>query len=198
MARLGGNTVHAATAAIACGATVSVVTRRGEDFPADALDSLAAAGVDLSGVREVPGPTVRNWVVYESDGRRHWLYRTPEARSAEVAPTPEDLPAELVADADVVHVAAMPLANAEQVVAHLRLVAPTALITLDTHEDWTLGHRDRVLALAHEVDLFVPSLEELEELTGTTGVPDALAALAGYGLHTVVVKAGADGAYVLE
>ncbi|MFL6099204.1 MAG: PfkB family carbohydrate kinase [Actinomycetales bacterium] len=198
MARLGGNTVHAATAAIACGATVSVVTRRGEDFPADALDSLAAAGVDLSGVREVPGPTVRNWVVYESDGRRHWLYRTPEARSAEVAPTPEDLPAELVADADVVHVAAMPLANAEQVVAQLRLVAPTALITLDTHEDWTVDHRDRVLALAHQVDLFVPSLEELEELTGTTGVPDALAALAGYGLHTVVVKAGADGAYVLE
>jgi sugar/nucleoside kinase (ribokinase family)/D-arabinose 5-phosphate isomerase GutQ len=159
---------------------------------------LAAAGVDLAGVREVPGHTVRNWVVYESDGRRHWLYRTPEERSAEVAPAPEDLPAELVADADVVHVAAMPLANAEQVVAHLRLVAPAALITLDTHEDWTADHRDRVLALAHEVDLFVPSLEELEELTGATGVLDALAALAGFGLHTAVVKAGADGAYVLE
>lgn len=198
MARLGGNTVHTATAALACGATVSVITRRGEDFPVDALDSLAAAGVDLAGVRAVPGPTVRNWVVYETDGRRHWLYRTPEERSAEVAPTPEDLPAGLLEGAGVVHVAAMPLDNAERVVAHLREVAPTALVTLDTHEGWTAEHRDRVVTLARSVDLFVPSLEELEELTGVAGADPALAALAALEVNPIVVKAGADGAYVRE
>jgi sugar/nucleoside kinase (ribokinase family)/fructoselysine-6-P-deglycase FrlB-like protein len=198
MARLGGNSVHVATAAVVCGAPVALVTRRGADFPLDALDVLATAGVDLTGVREVAGPTVRNWVVYESDGRRHWLYRTPDGRSAEVAPTPADLPAELLESAAVVHVAAMPLSNAEQIVAHVRQVAPTALLTLDTHEAWTADVRDRVLALAGRVDLFVPSLEELEELTGATGAAAAIAALGRTGLHTAVVKAGADGAYVLE
>ena len=116
MARLGGNTVHSATAVLACGVPVAIVTRKGEDFPPEALDALAAAGADLSGVVAVPGPTVRNWVIYESDGRRHWLYRTPPARSAEVAPQPADVTRAGLEGAAVVHVAAMPLPNAERVV----------------------------------------------------------------------------------
>jgi sugar/nucleoside kinase (ribokinase family)/fructoselysine-6-P-deglycase FrlB-like protein len=198
MARLGGNTVHSATAALACGAAVAVVTRRGEDFPTQALDSLAAAGVDVSGVVEVAGPTVRNWVIYETDGRRHWLYRTPEGRSAEVAPRPEDLSAAVLQDAAVVHVAAMPLPSAEAVVAQVRHLAPSAEITLDTHEGWTAAVRDRVLELARMVTLFEPSLEELQELTGTGSAVDGLSVLEAAGVRRAVVKAGADGAYVLE
>ena len=38
--------------------------------------------------------------------------------------------------AAVVHVAAMPLGNAERIVAHARRAAPGALITVDTHESW--------------------------------------------------------------
>jgi sugar/nucleoside kinase (ribokinase family)/fructoselysine-6-P-deglycase FrlB-like protein len=198
MGRLGGNTVHCATAALAGGAAVAVVTRRGEDFPTEALEALAAAGADISGVVEVAGPTVRNWVVYEADGRRHWLYRTPEGRSAEVAPEPGDISPELLADAGVVHVAAMPLANAEAVVAHVRHLAPQVEVTLDTHEDWVGSVRDRALDLARQVTLFEPSLEELRELTGAQTAPDGLAALEAAGIRRAVVKAGGDGAYVLE
>jgi sugar/nucleoside kinase (ribokinase family)/fructoselysine-6-P-deglycase FrlB-like protein len=198
MGTLGGNTVHSATAARACGAEVAVVTRKGEDFSAEALDALAAAGVDVSGVVATSGPTVRNWVVYEHDGRRRWLYRTPEGRSAEVAPQPQDLTAEVLRGAAVVHVAAMPLRNAEQVVAAARVLAPDAFITLDTHEDWVAPVRDRLLALASAVDLFEPSLEELQELTSTRTAEDGLRALAEAGLAAAVVKAGADGAYLLQ
>jgi sugar/nucleoside kinase (ribokinase family)/fructoselysine-6-P-deglycase FrlB-like protein len=198
MGRLGGNTVHCATAALACGASVAVVTRRGEDFPPGALDALAAAGADVSGVVEVAGPTVRNWVVYEADGRRHWLYRTPEGRSAEVAPQPDDISPELLEGADVVHVAAMPLANAEAVVAHVRRLAPAAEITLDTHEDWGGAVRDRALELARRVTLFEPSFEELQQLTGAQAPPEGLAALEAAGIRRAVVKAGGDGAYVLD
>ena len=53
-----------------------------------ARSGCTAAGVDTTCVVDVAGPTVRNWVVYEADGRRHWLYRTPPGRSAEVAPLP--------------------------------------------------------------------------------------------------------------
>ncbi len=165
MGTLGGNTVHSASAALACGAAVAVVTRKGEDFAPEALDALAAAGADVSGVVATDGPTVRNWVVYEEDGRRRWIYRTPEGRSAEVAPQPQDLTPAVLQGAAVVHVAAMPLRNAEQVVAAVRALAPQARITLDTHEDWVAPVRDRLLALASAVDLFEPSLEELQELT---------------------------------
>jgi sugar/nucleoside kinase (ribokinase family)/fructoselysine-6-P-deglycase FrlB-like protein len=198
MGTLGGNTVHSATAALACGADVAVVTRKGEDFSPEALDALAAAGIDVSGVVATSGPTVRNWVVYEHDGRRRWLYRTPAARSAEVAPQPQDLNGEVLRGAAVVHVAAMPLLNAERVVAAARALAPGARITLDTHEDWVAPVRDRLLALASAVDLFVPSLEELQELTSTRTAEDGLRALAEAGLTAAVVKAGADGAYLLQ
>jgi len=206
MATLGGNSVHAATAVVTAGAGAALVARRGEDFPPGALTALAGAGIDLAGLADIPGPTVRNWVVYEADGRRHWLYRTPPERSAEVAPEPADLDPVLLRRAAVVHVAAMPLGNAERIVAHVRRQAPGALVTVDTHESWDAGVAGRVLALARQASLFVPSLAELAELTGA-GDPAAglralaaagLRALAAAGLRLAVVKAAAAGAYVLE
>ncbi len=198
MAALGGNSVHAASAVVVGGARAALVARRGEDFPADALETLAAQGIDVSAVVDVPGPTVRNWVVYESDGRRHWLYRTPPERSAQVAPQPVDLDPAQLALARVVHVAAMPLDSAEALVEAVRRLAPAATITLDTHESWGADVRSRVLALAGRVDVFVPSLEELVELTGATNALEGLAAMGAAGIACAVVKAGAAGAYVLE
>jgi len=198
MATLGGNSVHAATAVITAGASAALVARRGEDFPAGALDALAARGVDLSGLVEIAGPTVRNWVVYEDDGRRHWLYRTSPDRSEQVAPEPSDLTPDLLRRAVVVHVAAMPLGHAERIVARVREQAPGALITLDTHESWDSTIADRVLALAKSVDLFVPSMEELAELTGADSPVPALGVLAAAGLGRAVAKAAGSGAYVLD
>jgi sugar/nucleoside kinase (ribokinase family)/fructoselysine-6-P-deglycase FrlB-like protein len=196
MATLGGNSVHTAAAAAACGARVGLVARRGEDFPAEAFARLTAAGVDTTYVVDVLGPTVRNWVIYEPDGRRHWVYRTPIGRSAEVAPVPADA-APAVSGAGVVHVAAMPLANAEAIVAEILRVEPSAVITLDTHEGWASEPAARVLALAGAVDLFEPSLEELRDLTGDHTPTGGLRALERAGVRRAVVKAGAEGAYVL-
>jgi len=198
MATLGGNSVHAATAVITGEASAALVARRGEDFPADALTALAEAGIDVSGLVAIAGPTVRNWVVYEKDGRRQWLYRTPPERSQQVAPEPPDLAPELLGRAAVVHVAAMPLANAERIVAHVREHAPGAVITLDTHESWDAGAAGRVLALARSVDVFVPSQEELCGLVGADGPAAGLRALAEAGIGTAVVKAAGAGAYLLE
>ena len=198
MGSLGGNCVHTATAALVNGAEAAVVARKGEDFPDEALARLTSAGVDLTSITAVAGPTVRNWVVYEADGRRHWLYRTEAERSQEVAPTPDDLATGLVARAAVVHIAAMPLLNAELLVQAVREQNADAVITLDTHEDWVDGHQDRLLQLARQVDVFAPSREELAVLTGTSDAVAGCGALAARGLDRAVVKAGRDGAYVLD
>lgn len=197
MATLGGNSVHAATAAVTGGASAALAARRGEDFPPGALAALAGAGIDLAGLVDIPGPTVRNWVIYEADGGRRWLYRTPPGRSAEVAPEPADLDPALLRRAAVVHVAAMPLGNAERIVAQVRRQAPGALITIDTHESWDAGLAGRVLALARAADLFVPSAEELAEFAAAAGPVGGLRALAAAGLGQAVVKAAAAGCYVL-
>jgi sugar/nucleoside kinase (ribokinase family)/fructoselysine-6-P-deglycase FrlB-like protein len=198
MASLGGNSVHAATAVVTGGARAVLVARRGEDFPSAALASLTAAGVDVSCLVDIAGPTVRNWVIYEHDGSRRWLYRTPPERSAQVAPRPEDLPESALGLATVVHVAAMPLGHAERIVARVRQLAPEAFITLDTHETWEDAAADRVLELARTVGMFVPSLEELRPLTGVDDPAGGLAALADAGVSLAVVKAGSDGASLVE
>ena len=197
MARLGGNSVHAATAVVTAGAKAALIARRGDDFPRGALTALAEAGVDLGSLVEIAGPTVRNWVIYEEDGSRRWLYRTPADRSEQVAPQPEDLAGPALTRAAAVHVAAMPLGHAERIVAQVRRLAPGAVITLDTHETWGADVADRVLDLAREVDLFVPSQEELAVLAGAADPTAGLGYLTAAGVAVAVVKAGSAGAYLL-
>src|SRR6202047_3145140 len=70
MGTLGGNSVHAAAAALTWVRDVGVVARCGADFPAAALSRLREAGADTGGIRPVDGPTVRHWVIYEGHGTR--------------------------------------------------------------------------------------------------------------------------------
>ena len=196
MASPGGNTLHAAAGARIWGVSVGVVARVGADFPAAALDRLRDAGIDTLGLHRIPGPTVRNWVVYEQDGRRSWVYRTPPERSLEVAPCPEDLPAEWAARdgrTPVVHVAAMPFQSAARVVDHVRAHGP-AVVTLDTHEAWTVGRAELLALAGRQVDVFLPSREELVAIVGYDDPDKACRELLDEGVPAVVVKCGTEGA----
>lgn len=196
MGTLGGNCVHAAAAALTWTGDVGVVARCGTDFPAGTLARLREAGADIGGIRHIRGPTVRNWVIYEADGTRHWVYRTPRNRSAEVAPRPGDIPAAWLnrVPPPVVHVAAMPLAAASAILRSVRARASGAVITLDTHEDWQPG--TGVLEAARIADVFMPSREELAALMGYDDPQRAAAELTGMGVTCVVVKLGGEGALV--
>ncbi len=196
MGTLGGNSVHACAAALTWVSGVGIVARCGTDFPAPAIGRLREAGADTGGIRPIDGPTVRNWVIYEADGSRNWVYRTPPGRSAEVAPQPGDIPAAWLGrqPAPVVHVAAMPLAAAAAIVSSVRDRARGAAITLDTHEGWRRGAD--VLDAARLVDVFLPSREELAELVGYDDPPRAAGELTAAGVTCVVVKMGGDGALV--
>src|SRR6266700_7036866 len=195
MGTLGGNSVHAAAAALTWVGEVGVVARCGADFPAAALSRLREAGADTGGIRPVEGPTVRTWVIYVADGTRNWVYRTPRGRGADVAPRPADIPGGwLDRVPPVVHVAAMPLAAAAAIVRSVRARAAGAVITLDTHEGWRPG--EDVLDTARLVDVFVPSHAELTELTGCDDPEQAADGLLAAGVKCVVVKLGGDGALV--
>jgi fructoselysine-6-P-deglycase FrlB-like protein/sugar/nucleoside kinase (ribokinase family) len=196
MASIGGDCLYAALGARLWEPHVGIVTRRGDDFPADAWSRLQRLGISLDGVVDIPGPTIRNWVIYELDGRRNWIYRTPSSRPVEVAVRPEDMPPSWLAahPSPVVHVAAMPIEAAERIVESVRRQAPDAVIMLDTHEDYVRGYRDRLLRMAASVDVFLPSREELVDLVGFDDPPRALRELwPERGVPLVVAKLGKDG-----
>jgi sugar/nucleoside kinase (ribokinase family)/fructoselysine-6-P-deglycase FrlB-like protein len=197
MASLGGNTIHTGVAARVWGVSVGVVARVGDDFPAAALDQLRETGIDTAGLHPIDGPTVRNWVLYEADGRRTWVYRTTPERSLESAPRPEDLPGEWTGQqphVPIVHVAAMPYVSAQRMIEHVR-ASGRAVVTLDTHEEWAEG-RAEILSLARQVDVFLPSREELAGILGYDDPERACRELLSEGVPSVVVKCGADGAVV--
>jgi sugar/nucleoside kinase (ribokinase family)/fructoselysine-6-P-deglycase FrlB-like protein len=196
MGTLGGNSVHVCAAALAWLRDVGIVARCGADFPGRAINRLREAGADTGGIRPVDGPTVRNWVIYEADGSRHWVYRTPRERSAQVAPQPGDIPDAWLSQVPppVIHVAAMPLAAATAIVGSVRERASGAIIMLDTHEDWAPG--PGAIDAARLADVFLPSREELATLVGYDDPERAVVELTGAGLKCIVVKLGADGALV--
>ena len=199
MASVGGNSLYAALGARPWQPSVGIVTRRGDDFPGDLAAELEKLGIASAGVVEIPGPTVRNWVVYEANGDRHWIYRTPRERSAEVAVQAGDLPDAWISDGavPVVHVAAMPIDAAEAVVDAVRRKAPESLISLDTHEDYVASYRERLLALASRVEAFLPSRSELADLVGYDDPLRAIGELAArLATPIIVVKVGADGVLV--
>lgn len=200
MSSVGGNSLYTLLGARLWQSQVGVVTRRGEDFPRDLAEMLNSLVVAMDGIVAIAGPTVRNWVVYESNGERHWIYRTPRERSRQVAVQPGDVPvAWLKAEPPpVVHVAAMPLDAAEAIVDAVRRIAPRAIITLDTHEDYVVDYRRRLRALAARVSAFLPSRAELADLVGFDDPQRALMTLASLPPPIIVIKMGEEGVLVWD
>lgn len=200
MSSLGGNSLYTALGVRLWQPSVGVVTRRGEDFPRDFTSVLHRLGVATDGIVDIPGPTVRNWVVYENNGERHWIYRTSRERSREVAVQAGDLPAAWlgVEPPPVVHVTAMPLNAAEVIVDTVRRISPRAVITLDTHEDYVVDYRQRLRALAARVDAFLPSRAELADLVGYDDPRRALTTLVHLPTPLIVVKMGEQGVMVWD
>lgn len=200
MASMGGNTLYSALGVRLWQPSVGIVTRRGEDFPYDLAQVFAPLGIATGGVVNIPGPTVRNWVIYENNGDRHWLYRTPKERSREVAVRASDLPTEWLKGnpAPVVHIAAMPLEAAEAIVDAVRREAPRAIITLDTHEDYVVDYRQRLRVLAARVDAFLPSRSEVADLLGYDDPKRAMRELTDLPTPIIVIKMGGDGVMVWD
>ncbi len=200
MSSVGGNSLYTALGVRLWQPRVGLVTRRGEDFPRDFTSVLHGLGVATDGIVDIAGPTVRNWVVYENNGDRHWIYRTPRERSREVAVQPGDLPVEWleVEPPPVVHITAMPLAAAEAIVDAVRRLSARAIITLDTHEDYVVDYRQRLRDLAARVDAFLPSRAEVADLVGYDDPHRALSTLTSLPTPIIVLKLGADGVLVWD
>ncbi len=197
MASCGGDATYAALAASLWTRPVGVAAPAGSDFPAEHLAAIAAHGLDLGGVRSVPGPSIRYWVLYEADGRRTFVQRSPESAFVDTSPAWVDLPERFWA-ARTFHLAAMPLDAVEGLVAELRKRVAGVPITLDTHEDEVAGYQDRLRALMPAVAGFLPSREEVASWFGWDDPERAIVELGAMGQRFTIVKMGAAGSLVHE
>jgi ribokinase len=194
MGTVGGDVFYSGLGAALWGERVGLWSRVGDDFPAVHLEMLERAGLDTDGIRRLPGSTLRYWVLYEWDGRRHFIYRTPEERFYILSPEPKELPRHYADQARAVHVAALPFDNTALAVRHASTLPGKPLVTLDTHEDFVAGFQDRIAALLPMVTAFLPSREEVASWFGDDDPARYIVDLLAFGPESVVIKMGADGA----
>jgi sugar/nucleoside kinase (ribokinase family) len=194
MAEPGGAILYAALGATLWGLPTGVASVRGDDYPASALESLTARGVDLAGVRALGAPGLRTWLLYEGT-RRQVIHRLDRPSHADVSPVAAAIPAAW-RRARAFHLAPMPFDRQCDLVGDLSSIEgafvsldPYRLLTSDSVRDW----RD-VCSRVHALFL---SEDELE--VGSRDEPrPALKSLASGRLRFVLFKRGARGGILYD
>ena len=222
---LGGNALYAAVGARLWTQPIGLVTRVGENFPADWLSTIAARGIDTGGVRIIPG---------RQDTRTFYAYLSLEERSdtdpvSHFARIDQPLPPELadyssstdgqesrttfgplaVRPADVpphyrqalaFHLAPYDFVVHQTLPVTLRQ-AGVRFVTLDPSLRYMQpSYEADVRHLVHRLDAFLPS--EMEVRSFFRDQPcdlwQAAEAFGAMGAKMVVIKLGARGQYVYE
>ena len=218
---MGGNAIYSAVGAKLWGVEVAILSRVGENYPAHWLGRLNEVGIHTDGVQRIPGwQDMRTFYAYtdlerrdDTEPERHfasidmpmpadldgYVHSTP-GQSGEgyipLSPRPEDLlPSYLAAKA--AHLAPLELA------AHCSLCETLSKagirITLDPGERYmTPRHLNRLTSFLAQVDVFMPSEQEVRSLLGPCDLWEAAARFAEAGPRAVVIKVGARGALVYD
>ncbi|MEQ8657596.1 MAG: carbohydrate kinase family protein [Hyphomicrobiales bacterium] len=192
----GGDALYATLAARAFEPASELVAPIGMDTPPDILARLEQLGLSLAGMPQRDVPNLHNRVDYKADGSREWtLYSDPDHFDV-LSPFARDIPPAFLG-ADRFLVLAMALPAQESLVEDLS-GRPDTLVALDPQEDYIFGNESRLEAIIAKTDIFMPSEEEVVRLTGLRDWPKAARQFAGLGPRRVIIKRGANGAYLYD
>jgi len=190
----GGDALYATLAARAWAPATELVAPIGNDLPAETMVRMRDAGLDAAGMGQRALPTLHNRVEYKANGDRQWTLYASEDEFDQLSPLPSDIPAHF-RSAKLFLILAMTLPAQQRLVADLRATT-SAIIALDPQEDYISGHIDEIMEMIGNVDIFMPSGEEVRRLLGTENWDEAARAFAARGPRIVVIKLGADGCLV--
>jgi len=191
---LGGAATYASFAAKRLDATVSVISRVGENFPKAYLWWLDQEGIDVSSVRRLTKePTTSFELTYDKNLDKRNLKLKSKGSQLDI----EDLPKNFHAKA--IHLA--PIANeiTYEIVEQLKLQAdilsldPQGLIRNFDEAGNVLDNAEVDNRIFSLINIFKSSQDEIFILTGETEIKPAIKAIHDVGVETVIVTLGAKG-----
>ncbi len=197
MGHLGGDAIYSAVGANLWLDEVGVLTRMGEDFPQEKLQELQQRGLDTEGMVPYPGGSLWNWVLYEYDGRRRFVFRNPgPAPFLKLSPAPKDIPSGYKA-AKLAFLAAMDPALQADLAAYLKGLGMVVVVDLALD---LLPGKEKVVweQLLPLTDYFIPSEAEAIALTGSKDHEHSARLFTGHGPKAAVIKLGGDGCLVYD
>ncbi len=170
---------------------VQVVGVVGTDFPLDALKTLEARGVDLSGVERAPGESFRWKAKYSYDLSSR---ETLETRLGVFADFRPKLPPRFQ-DSRYVFLGNI---DPELQLGVLDQVKSPELVACDTMNYWIHSKRDVLLELLRHTDILMVNDSEARELSGDWNIYRAARWILGHGPRMTVLKQGEHGALLVS
>jgi sugar/nucleoside kinase (ribokinase family) len=194
---LGGPPAYVSLAARKMNASVSVISKVGEDFSGEHIKWLKARGIDLSGLKRVKNASTIHFVLSYEEGERQL-----RLRSLGPPITTKDIPSFQTAKA--IHVAPIARELSADVIGKLRISAET--LSLDPQgfvrrfgEDGKVFlQRWRDRRVLEQIDLYKSSLDEIQMITGLNNLRMAMQQVHDYGAETVIVTKGPRGSTLLH
>ena len=198
----GGDTSNFAVAASRSGASVAYFTRIGKDAFGDRFLKLwEDEGIDTSlVVRDPESFTGMYFITYDKEGHKFTYFRKNSAASLM---TPDEVPEEAIANSRLLHISGISQAistSACDAVFKAVEVAKKAgsKISYDPNFRPRLWENDRARAVidytASLCDIFLPSLDEAEVITGIKSPEGIIEYYLGLGARIVALKMGKEGA----
>ena len=194
----GGGALFSAVGALPWMSPVGLHACTGADYPEADLARITAAGIDLDYVAAGPAHGLHLWLLEEDATHKQQQPKLTSCDIREMDAHRPPLPADFAA-VEAFHVATSLPETQRALAAEMRRLAPRALISLDI---WTEAFFDyaayRDPAFYANVDCFLPSAKEVEDLWGLDDLPGVMRMLASYGPRMVVVKLGEDGSLLYD
>lgn len=200
----GGDTSNCAIAAARQGARVAYVTAIGADQFGDSFMKLwAEEGVDTSAVKR--SGTAHTGLYFVTHGPDGHVFSYMRAGSAASRIPPEDVPADLIKGAKVLHASgisqAISSSAADAVFTAMRIArAAGVTVSYDTNLRLRLWPLDRARAVIHAAaaytDILRPGIDDAVQLTGLSDPGEIVDFYLRLGPRIVALTLGADGAIV--
>ncbi|MCH9014616.1 MAG: sugar kinase [Gemmatimonadetes bacterium] len=170
---------------------VSIVGVVGSDYPMHELESLAADGIDLSGLEKANGESFRWKGKYSYDLQNRETLDTRLGVFADFEPT---IPQQLTSSRYIF------LGNIDPKLqlGVLDQIDDPALVACDTMNYWIQSKRDTLLDLLQRIDVLMVNDAEARELSGDWNIHRAARWILDHGPRMVVIKQGEYGAVLVD
>ncbi|MEO1102125.1 MAG: sugar kinase [Pseudomonadota bacterium] len=200
----GGDVSNVAIAAARQGSTTGMIARIGSDAFGDDLMALwQTEGVGTSEITRDNAAPTGIYFVHHGEGGHRFSYR--RAGSAASLMAPQDVPADAIRNAKILHLSGISLAISpsacDACFAAMRIAREAGtLVSIDTNLRTLLWPVDRAAAITHAAmrwcDIALPGLDDARQLCGLTDPEEIVAFYQNLGATTVALTLGEQGALV--
>ncbi len=196
--QVGGGSIYSALGLRLWGHTVGVHAVIGREYPEAPLVALAASGVGTEGITAWDGWSLRLWLLHEEENRKQQVPRLRSASFASLDAARGPLPDRYLT-ARGVHLAPATPEGQRRARDEVRARIPGAVISLDLlTAPFIATEPYRSSDILHDVDLFLPSMAEVQDIWPGRPLAALLGEWAACGPRCIAVKRDIAGSLVYD